>query len=110
MLFYIISYNFLKKKDLLSSFLSLLKIARLWGNEISPSAGALGLKSDGKCPESEPFRKECFLVGTYISNLPRRDALTSEDAFSVIILLTLKRYDDVKVTSSVYFLKNHLEK
>ena len=31
------------QKRSLSSFLSLLKIARLWGNEISPSPGAWGL-------------------------------------------------------------------
>ena len=35
--------QFLKEKRSLSSFLSLLKIARLWGNEISPSPGAWGL-------------------------------------------------------------------
>ena len=33
--------QFLKEKKIL--FLSLLKIARLWGNEISPSPGAWGL-------------------------------------------------------------------
>ena len=32
-----------KKKRTLSSFLSLLKIARLWGNEISPSPAGRGL-------------------------------------------------------------------
>ena len=35
--------QFLKEKRSLSSFLSLLKIARLWGNEISPSPGGRGL-------------------------------------------------------------------
>ena len=35
--------QFLKEKRSLSSFLSLLKITQLWGNEISPSPGTWGL-------------------------------------------------------------------
>ena len=35
--------QFLKEKRSLSSFLSFLKIARLWDNEISPSPGGRGL-------------------------------------------------------------------
>ena len=35
--------QFLKEKRSLSSFLSLLKIARCWGNEISPLPGIRGL-------------------------------------------------------------------
>ena len=44
--------QFLKEKRSLSSFLSLLKIAWLWGNEISPSPGGRGLRKIEPPPQN----------------------------------------------------------
>ena len=82
--------QFLKEKKSLSSFLSLLKIARLWGNEISPSPGAWGLSID--------------VMGPFISGKRRKRFILSViDFFSqYLMLIPIKDHNATIVSQALY--------